>query len=200
MDKIPFVDGTKTSNAKVTIEGQEYEVTPAQYTGTTPMSAFNLNKMQDNIEKAIPITNTIKVSATEPSPKADVWIQHGDDVEDDIFVNNNGVYNSVLTHDITTGVEYKTNKVIDGHQIYGKYMTLGALPNNTTKNYSTGVDCNKIVDFQSWAIGNDVINPLPYARSTNPIIAYFYQGNFTIVTTSDESSKTAKLYVEYYKD
>ena len=76
MDKIPFVDGTKISNAKVTIDEQEYEVTPAQYTGTTPMSAFNLNKMQDNIEKAIPITNTIKVSATEPSPKADVWIQH----------------------------------------------------------------------------------------------------------------------------
>lgn len=53
MDKIPFVDGTKISNAKVTINEQEYEVTPAQYQGTTPMSAFNLNKMQDNIEKAI---------------------------------------------------------------------------------------------------------------------------------------------------
>ena len=53
MDKIPFVDGTKISNAKVTINEQEYEVTPAQYSGTTPVSAFNLNKMQDNIEKAI---------------------------------------------------------------------------------------------------------------------------------------------------
>lgn len=50
MDKIPFVDGTKISNAKVTINEQEYEVTPAQYSGTTPVSAFNLNKMQDNIE------------------------------------------------------------------------------------------------------------------------------------------------------
>ena len=53
MDKIPFEDGTKISNAKVTINEQEYEVTPAQYQGTTPVSAFNLNKMQDNIEKAI---------------------------------------------------------------------------------------------------------------------------------------------------
>lgn len=53
MDKIPFVDGTKISNAKVTINEQEYEVTPAQYSGTTPVSAFNLNKMQDNIENAI---------------------------------------------------------------------------------------------------------------------------------------------------
>ena len=53
MDKIPFVDGTKISNAKVTINEQEYEVTPAQYSGTTPVSAFNLNKMQSNIENTV---------------------------------------------------------------------------------------------------------------------------------------------------
>lgn len=53
MDKIPFVDGTKIKNAKVTVNEQEYEVTPAQYQGTTPMSAFNLNKMQSNIENTV---------------------------------------------------------------------------------------------------------------------------------------------------
>ena len=53
MDKIPFQDGTKIKNATVTVNEQEYEVIPAQYQGTTPMSAFNLNKMQDNIENAI---------------------------------------------------------------------------------------------------------------------------------------------------
>ena len=52
MNKIPFEDGVKLKNATVTINGQEYEVTPAQYSGTTPISAFNLNKMQDNIENA----------------------------------------------------------------------------------------------------------------------------------------------------
>ena len=90
MDKIPFVDGTKISNAKVTINEQEYEVTPAQYSGTTPVSAFNLNKMQDNIENTL-----VKVSATEKKQKSNVWIQHGDSVEDDIKVNDNGVYNSI---------------------------------------------------------------------------------------------------------
>lgn len=91
MDKIPFVDGTKISNAKVTINEQEYEVTPAQYSGTTPVSAFNLNKMQNNIENTL-----VKVSATEPEQKADVWIQHNLSLqEDDILVNDNGVYNSI---------------------------------------------------------------------------------------------------------
>lgn len=53
MDKIPFEDGTKTQEAYVTVNGQNYNVTPAVWSGNTPLSAFNLNKMQDNIETAI---------------------------------------------------------------------------------------------------------------------------------------------------
>lgn len=55
MDKIPFVDGTKTQEAYVTINEQNYPVTPAVWTGTTPVSAFLLNKLQDNVENAINI-------------------------------------------------------------------------------------------------------------------------------------------------
>lgn len=55
MDKIPFVDGTKTQEAYVTINEQNYSVTPAVWTGTTPVSALNLNNMQNNIEEAIGI-------------------------------------------------------------------------------------------------------------------------------------------------
>lgn len=53
MDKIPFQDGTKTQEAYVTVNRQNYNVTPAVWSGNTPLSAFNLNKMQDNIETAI---------------------------------------------------------------------------------------------------------------------------------------------------
>lgn len=53
MDKIPFEDGVKTQEAYVTVNEQNYPVTPAVWTGTTPLKAFNLNKMQDNIEEAI---------------------------------------------------------------------------------------------------------------------------------------------------
>lgn len=55
MKKIPFEDGTKTQEAYVTIDEQNYQVTPAVWTGTTPLKAQNLNKMQDNIEEAINI-------------------------------------------------------------------------------------------------------------------------------------------------
>lgn len=53
MQKIPFADGSKTSSAKVTIDNVDYPVTPARYTGATPLSATVLNTMQTNIENAI---------------------------------------------------------------------------------------------------------------------------------------------------
>ena len=53
MDKITFQDGTRVSRAKVTINGVDYIVTPAEFTGSTPMSAYVFNLMQTNIENAI---------------------------------------------------------------------------------------------------------------------------------------------------
>lgn len=107
MDKIPFQDGTKIKNATVTINEQEYEVTPAQYQGTTPMSAFNLNKMQDNIENTL-----VKVSATEPSTKADVWIKHN---VKNMFNPSSiieGGYNTTTGEFITSSSTYATaNKI-----------------------------------------------------------------------------------------
>ena len=55
MKKIPFEDGVKTQEAYVTVNEQNYQVTPAVWTGTTPLKAQNLNLMQDNIEEAINI-------------------------------------------------------------------------------------------------------------------------------------------------
>lgn len=55
MDKIPFEDGVKTQEAYVTVNEQNYQVTPAVWTGNTPLKAQNLNLMQDNIEEAINI-------------------------------------------------------------------------------------------------------------------------------------------------
>lgn len=54
MNKMQFENGTLVSPAKVVIDGVEHEVTPAVYEGNTPFSAENINKMQDNMEEAIP--------------------------------------------------------------------------------------------------------------------------------------------------
>ena len=65
MNKIPFEDGTKTQEAYVTINEQNYPVTPAVWQGTTPLKAQNLNKMQDNIEEAINIQRaTVTLEST----------------------------------------------------------------------------------------------------------------------------------------
>lgn len=53
MDKINFQDGVKVSNAKVTIDEVDYTVTPARYSGATPLSSTIMNTMQTNIENAI---------------------------------------------------------------------------------------------------------------------------------------------------
>ena len=53
MNKIPFEDGTKTQEAYVSIDSQNYQVTPAVWQGKVPLSSQNLNQMQTNIENAI---------------------------------------------------------------------------------------------------------------------------------------------------
>lgn len=53
LTKIQFEDGQKVSDAYVEINGVQHPVVKAQYQGKTPLSARNLNKMQDNMETAI---------------------------------------------------------------------------------------------------------------------------------------------------
>ena len=71
MDKIPFEDGTKTQEAYVTIDSQNYQVTPAIWSGDTPLSAFNLNKMQDNIDNAKADKADLDTLSTKVDSKAD---------------------------------------------------------------------------------------------------------------------------------
>jgi len=68
MEKIEFEEGQLVKPATVTIDGIEYEVKDAEYTGETPLSPFVLNKMQDNIEES-----AVVVSATEPATGEKVW-------------------------------------------------------------------------------------------------------------------------------
>ena len=53
MEKINFEDGQLMEKAYTIINGTKHYVEKATYTGTTPLSAFMLNKMQNNIEMAI---------------------------------------------------------------------------------------------------------------------------------------------------
>lgn len=71
MNKINWQNGTLVSPAKVEIGGVIYEVTPEQYSGNTPLSAENLNQMQDNIEEAIPeVIDNLTSSSTSKALSA----------------------------------------------------------------------------------------------------------------------------------
>ena len=53
LTKIQFEDGQKVSDAYVEIDGVKHNITKAQYQGKTPLSARNLNLLQENIGNAI---------------------------------------------------------------------------------------------------------------------------------------------------
>ncbi len=53
MEKINFENGQLLEGAYVTINGVKHDVVKAKYTGKTPISAFVLNALQENIEQAI---------------------------------------------------------------------------------------------------------------------------------------------------
>lgn len=69
MKKIKFENGTLVSNAKVEIGGTIYDVTPEQYEGTTPLSASNMNAIQNNAEEAIDEVTTYKYKLTITADK-----------------------------------------------------------------------------------------------------------------------------------
>lgn len=61
---INFEDGILVSPAKVIIDGIEYEVIPAVWQGNTPLSAYNINRMQQELEDKA-TTSTYIVTTTE---------------------------------------------------------------------------------------------------------------------------------------
>lgn len=62
MERINFQDGQLVKAGYVNIEGTQYPIIEAEYSGDTPLSAFVLNKLQTNIETAI---NNIQVELSK---------------------------------------------------------------------------------------------------------------------------------------
>lgn len=80
-----FSNGTLRKKAQVEIDGTTYEVEPAQYDGTTPLSANNLNLLQTNLydyidEENLNKQNKVLHGTTAPSNSlgedGDIYLQH----------------------------------------------------------------------------------------------------------------------------
>ena len=100
MKKINFEDGTKVSNAKVTIDGVDYPVTPARYTGATPLSAYVMKKLQDNIETGI------NEEQSKINKSTDEYSSTSTYSTGDLVIYNNKLYKA--SQDITTAEEFNS--------------------------------------------------------------------------------------------
>lgn len=81
MEIVKFEDGQLINPAYVIIDGVQHEIIPAVYEGNTPLSSYNLNRMQEKI-----LEDGIVVSPTEPTTnRRKVWMQKGKN----LFNNNN---------------------------------------------------------------------------------------------------------------
>lgn len=121
-----------------------------------------------------------------------------ENIQDDILVNDNGVYNSVLTQDITTGVEFKTNKKIDGKDIYYKKIDLGTGPSSTSKSYAIGINFNNIIDANIFAKSTSTFLKLPFtAQSSAEFINYYFTGTNVIIQAGKDRSNF-NLYLDIY--
>lgn len=123
MDKIPFEDGTLVKEAYVIINGEEHEVIPEEYTGETPLSAHNLNKMQDNIEKSINEEALIKyleiqgnsIQKTRSGKNKFIPLQDGNNSGIAITKNEDGTYN--ITGTATANIEHVAFVDLDESEI-----------------------------------------------------------------------------------
>lgn len=123
MDKVPFEDGTLVKEAYVIIDGEEHEVIPEEYTGKTPLSAHNLNKMQDNIEKSINEEALIKyleiqgnsIQKTRSGKNKFIPLQDGNNSGIAITKNEDGTYN--ITGTATANIEHVAFVDLDESEI-----------------------------------------------------------------------------------
>ena len=142
MEKINFQNGTLISKAKVTIDNTVYDVEPAEYEGTTPLSAEILNQMQDNIEKAI----------EEKQANIDALNKN---------INSRNTYST--TEEIETGETW-----IDGKKIYRKSFTF-AVDSSTHK---TELDVSELnIAAGMFDVNNSYIHDATNGRYTPLIIS-----------------------------
>lgn len=93
MEKINFEDGQLTKKGYVVIDGKEYLINEAQYDGATPLSAYVLNKMQDNIEEGINNIQALPTGGTKGQVLTKQSENDGDanweDIEaNEVFIGN----------------------------------------------------------------------------------------------------------------
>ena len=87
--RVGWEDGTLVTPARVTVGGTTYDVTDAQYSGTTPLSSENIKKMETNTENALKTLNK------------GAFVQDDEFGYSANFLNNS--YLTIITHSFSMG-------------------------------------------------------------------------------------------------
>lgn len=104
--------------------------------------------------------------------------------------------------DITTGTEFETGRIIDGHKEYGIIINTGNLPNASTQTISFSASGKANIRYEGTATaGTYVYMMIPFkGESNSSIVLQYSTNNFTITTyNSSYTNYTGRIYVYYTK-
>jgi hypothetical protein len=119
-------------------------------------------------------------------------------LRDAIFMLWRKFRNRFSTTEIRTGAVWT-----DGKEIYRKVISMGALPNNTTKNTAHGITgMTAVISLTGVATNGTIWRSLPYPDATLTDVVELDIGatNVTLRSTGDQSAFTSSFaIVEYTK-
>ena len=139
MQKINWENGTVVKEATVTVDGIEYEISPREIDGNTPLSASNLNLMQENIEDAIEDISTDYITETGTnyikydSGKMICWDSYTGTVN--VTSSAGGVY--YATYLFTFPVEFISTPVVTPSVTQGSGVLWACLGNASSQTTTT---------------------------------------------------------------
>lgn len=112
LEKFTWENGSQVEPAKVEIEGISHNVVDAQYEGSTPLSASNLNLMQDTL--LANVKDNLDDESKIASCKAVKEVYSTDEVKTNkTWINNKPIYRKVIANevDMTNGSEISLSSI-----------------------------------------------------------------------------------------
>lgn len=185
---------------------------------TTSITAEKLNKIQENVEKAINEKSSLPVGGDEGQILAkasnqdnDVeWIDNigqGEIIQETGTASTTNVYSAKaidnkLKTNITTGQEVATNEYIDSKQVFLKRINFGALPNTATKSIATGLDYTTInIEYVKGMATRIKDNKKTFlAIPNNGVEVWLSENSLHINCNSDRSAFTGYINIYYTKN
>ena len=156
------------------------------------------------------ITYTNKAQLYANSDIADInKVKATDMNEIKTVVNNNaselGTIQTLVNNETLISSTEKVIGKYDNETLYGRYLTISTLPNNTNTLYDTGIsNINRMIRLTgtAWGTTGNAF-PLPFVGQTqtaNIELVYIAGSNQIRITTGENrSTMNAKIYMEYTK-